>query len=108
LHSILAYSQAHRFETPNPDRMTPMQTQELAAVRPSPSPAPCRIHIAAPEQIPWDVAHPFDCLCGKPSCVGVVRGYRHLDEAARARLVPFLAKHLRLRTWREMGGSGPS
>jgi hypothetical protein len=46
----------------------------------------------------WDMAHPFDCLCGTPSCVGVVRGYRHLDEAARARLVPFLARHLRLRT----------
>ena len=45
----------------------------------------------------WDMAHPFRCLCGTPSCVGVVRGYQHLDEAAQARLLPFLAPHLRLR-----------
>ncbi|HSW27972.1 MAG TPA: SET domain-containing protein-lysine N-methyltransferase [Longimicrobiales bacterium] len=45
----------------------------------------------------WDMARPFDCRCRTPSCVGVVRGYRHLDESARARLHPFLASHLRLR-----------
>ena len=38
----------------------------------------------------WEMAHPF-------ACVGVVRGYRHLDDAARGRLLPFLAEHLRVR-----------
>ncbi|MDP2959157.1 MAG: SET domain-containing protein-lysine N-methyltransferase [Longimicrobiales bacterium] len=45
----------------------------------------------------WEMAHPFACLCGTPACVGVVRGYRHLDDAARGRLLPFLAEHLRVR-----------
>ncbi len=45
----------------------------------------------------WDMSHPFTCLCGAPSCVGTVRGYRHLDEAARARILPWVAPHLRLR-----------
>ena len=45
----------------------------------------------------WDMSHPFACQCGVPSCVGTVRGYRHLDEAARTRLLPFLAAHLRVR-----------
>lgn len=45
----------------------------------------------------WDMAVPFACLCGSPSCVRTVRGYRHLDEARRANLVPWLAEHLRVR-----------
>lgn len=45
----------------------------------------------------WDMAHPFACVCGTPACVGVVRGYRHLDDAARARLLPWVAEHLRVR-----------
>jgi hypothetical protein len=45
----------------------------------------------------WDMAVPFACLCGTPSCVGAVRGYRHLDEARRAHLLPWLAEHLRVR-----------
>lgn len=46
----------------------------------------------------WDMASPFECRCGAPSCAGTIRGYRHLDGEARARLLPFLADHLRLRT----------
>lgn len=45
----------------------------------------------------WDMASPFACACGTPSCVGTVRGYRHLDEETRARLLPCLAEHLRVR-----------
>jgi len=45
----------------------------------------------------WDMSHPFTCQCGARSCVGTVRGYRWLDTTARARLLPFLADHLRLR-----------
>lgn len=45
----------------------------------------------------WDMSHPFSCACGTPSCVGTVRGFRHLGEAARTRLHPFVASHLRLR-----------
>jgi hypothetical protein len=45
----------------------------------------------------WDMSHPFACMCGTPSCVGTVRGYRWLEEAARARIRPWVAPHLRLR-----------
>jgi len=43
----------------------------------------------------WELASPFTCLCGAPHCVGTVRGYRHLDEATRARLLPTLAEYLK-------------
>ena len=43
----------------------------------------------------WELAAPFTCLCGAPCCVGTVRGYRHLDEAARTRLLPTLGEYLR-------------
>jgi hypothetical protein len=46
----------------------------------------------------WELASPFTCLCGAPSCVGTVRGYRWLDEAARVRLLPTLSEHLKSRT----------
>lgn len=26
----------------------------------------------------WDMAAPFECLCGEPCCVGSVKGFRHL------------------------------
>lgn len=43
----------------------------------------------------WDMASPFDCTCGTSACVGVVRGYRHLNPPARARLTAYLAAYLR-------------
>lgn len=45
----------------------------------------------------WDMAEPFACACGDVGCRGVVRGFRHLDAAARERLLPWLADHLRIR-----------
>lgn len=32
----------------------------------------------------WDMASPFACLCGAPTCRGKIRGYRHLKPAVRA------------------------
>jgi hypothetical protein len=31
-----------------------------------------------------ELAHPFLCACGMPDCIGEVRGFLHLDAAARA------------------------
>lgn len=42
----------------------------------------------------WDMASPFACECGVENCVGIVRGYRHLDPARRRLLRPWLAEHL--------------
>jgi hypothetical protein len=42
----------------------------------------------------FEMAVPFECHCGAPSCTGVIRGFRFLDRAARRRLRPWLAPHL--------------
>ncbi len=42
----------------------------------------------------WAMAEPFTCLCGTPSCVGRVAGYRDLDERQRARVAPYLSPYL--------------
>ncbi len=43
----------------------------------------------------WDMAEPFSCHCGAPSCVGRVAGYRHLGEAERARVAAYCSQYLR-------------
>ena len=43
----------------------------------------------------YDMAEPFPCRCGSPSCRGLIRGFRHLDPTQRRRLRARLAPHLR-------------
>lgn len=43
----------------------------------------------------YDMATPFDCLCGSARCMGVIRGARHLTPAQRRPLVKWLADYLR-------------
>lgn len=43
----------------------------------------------------YDMAEPFHCRCGAPSCRGLIRGYRHLAVAQRRRIDPYLAVFLR-------------
>lgn len=42
----------------------------------------------------WDMAEPFQCLCGSPQCLGRIRGFRHLAAAKREELLPYAAPHL--------------
>jgi transcriptional regulator with XRE-family HTH domain len=42
----------------------------------------------------WDMANPFPCWCGQATCVGLVRGYRWLDEDARRLRREAAAAHL--------------
>jgi hypothetical protein len=42
----------------------------------------------------WELAEPFDCHCGSASCLGTVRGYRHLDATDRARVAAYLSAYL--------------
>jgi hypothetical protein len=59
--------------------------------------------IAEGEEITWDYGTAIDeadfggfpCACGAARCRGAVRSYRHLDEATRARLRPWLLPYLR-------------
>lgn len=43
----------------------------------------------------YDMAEPFICRCGRPECVGLVKGVRHLTAAQRARIEPWLPDYLR-------------
>ena len=44
----------------------------------------------------YELAEPFLCECGSPSCRGeLVQGFRHLDPAGQRRRLPHLATHLR-------------
>jgi hypothetical protein len=61
-----------------------------------------RRRIEAGEAITFDyeatedeLATPFRCACGSPSCRGeLVRGYRHLSHAERLRRLPYLRPDL--------------
>lgn len=43
----------------------------------------------------YDMATPFDCLCGSPRCMGAIRGARHLTPAQRRPLVKWMSDYLR-------------
>ena len=45
----------------------------------------------------YEMAVPFACRCGSLFCAGQIRGFKHMSRAARQRLRPFLADHLRQR-----------
>jgi hypothetical protein len=42
----------------------------------------------------YDMAEPFRCQCGSASCVGMVRGARHLTPAQRAQVARWLPEYL--------------
>jgi hypothetical protein len=44
----------------------------------------------------YEMAEPFVCGCGAPTCRGVIRGFAGLNAAQRLALLPHLAAHLRL------------
>lgn len=43
----------------------------------------------------YDMASPFDCHCGSPRCMGVIRGARDLSPAERRRLAKWMPDYLR-------------
>ncbi len=43
----------------------------------------------------YDMATPFDCHCGSPRCLGLIRGARHLSPAQRRRLLKWMPDWLR-------------
>ena len=42
----------------------------------------------------YEMANPFDCLCGSPVCLGWIGGFSHLDEAQVERLSEFISPFL--------------
>lgn len=39
----------------------------------------------------WDMASPFGCGCGAPTCAGTIRGFKYLSAEQRAALKPYLS-----------------
>lgn len=46
----------------------------------------------------WDMAAPFACRCGAPGCVGMVRGFGHLESAQQDDLLALASPYL----WRRL------
>lgn len=44
----------------------------------------------------WEMASPFDCICGSSSCYGRIRGFKHLSPDDQERLLPAAAPHITL------------
>ncbi len=42
----------------------------------------------------FEMAEPFACHCGSPHCIGIVRGYRHLDDERRRAIHARVAPHV--------------
>ena len=51
----------------------------------------------------WELHEPFVCRCGAPHCYGEIRGFAHLDSAARQRLMPFIPEFMRARIRKAKG-----
>lgn len=45
----------------------------------------------------FEMAVPFECVCGHRQCLGTVRGFTHLPLTEQMRLQPWIAEHLRRR-----------
>ena len=43
----------------------------------------------------FEMANPFDCLCGSPDCLGWVAGFKHLDEKQVEKLSSLLLPYLK-------------
>lgn len=43
----------------------------------------------------YELAEPFDCLCGSPDCMGRVLGFKFLDESQVERILDLLSPYLR-------------
>lgn len=56
----------------------------------------------------WSLAEPFACHCGSASCVGAVRGFKHLTAAQRARLREISPHLLRMAQGAPAIPAGPS
>jgi hypothetical protein len=58
---------------------------DVVALRPIPAGALVSFNYLTTE---WDMAAPFDCLCGAAQCFGRIAGFKHLSEANQAALAP--------------------
>lgn len=71
---------------------TMIRDREVIAVRDIVTGEGVTFHYCTTE---YDMATPFECLCGGPRCMGVIRGARHLAPAQRRRLAKWMPDWLR-------------
>lgn len=74
------------------DPTTCIRDRAVVAVRDIARGAGVTFHYCTTE---WDMASPFECRCGSPRCLGVIRGARHLTPAQRRRLERWMPDYLR-------------
>jgi hypothetical protein len=43
----------------------------------------------------WELSSPFQCECGTDECLGLIRGFAHLDHDTRSALGPFVSPFIR-------------
>jgi hypothetical protein len=73
------------------DPNTAFRGRTLFALRTIAAGEEVRFNYAATE---YEMAEPFACQCGASSCVGVLRGYRHLSVGQRQQLARFAQQHV--------------
>ena len=71
-----------------------LQGLDVVALRPIAQGEAVTYHYCTTE---FDMAVPFECMCGHHQCLGTVRGFAHLPLTEQMRLQPWLAEHLRRR-----------
>ena len=71
---------------------TRIRDREVIAVREIAEGEGVTFHYCTTE---YDMASPFNCQCGSPRCMGVIRGARHLTPAQRRHLGKWLPDYLR-------------
>lgn len=79
----------------DPNTALDFERLELVAVRPLAAGEELSFNYLTSE---WDMAAPFTCQCGARGCVGVVRGFRHLEPAQQDALISRASPYL----WRRL------
>ena len=70
---------------------TRVQGRELVAIKPISTGDEVTFDYETTE---WDMAEPFQCLCGSPDCRKEIRGYKHLTDSTRRLLGPGVCAYL--------------
>lgn len=71
-----------------PNLRVDIEGRRMVAIRDIPAGTELRFDYNTTE---WDMATPFACGCGAPSCVGTIRGFRHLGPTRREAIRPWLS-----------------
>lgn len=75
-----------------PSARLDFETLEVFAVRPIAAGDLITFNYLSSE---WDMVEPFSCECGSSGCLGIIRGFRHLNADQRQALLHLASPYLR-------------